>query len=63
MVDRLLIKPGINERLSESVRTALKLTDGAVIISVVDGDEKMYSERMACVNCGINVPPLEPRSF
>ena len=63
VVDRLLIKPGIGERLTESVRTALKLTGGAVLISVVDGEEKLYSERMACVNCGINVPPLEPRSF
>src|SRR5207247_3721991 len=63
VVDRLLIRPGINERLSESVRTALKLTGGAVLVSVIDGEEKLYSERMACVNCGINVPPLEPRSF
>ena len=63
VVDRLLIKQGIAERLTESVRTALKLTGGAVLISVVDGEEKLYSERMACVNCGINVPPLEPRSF
>jgi excinuclease ABC subunit A len=63
VVDRLLIKPGITERLTESIRTALKLTNGAVLVSVVDGEEKLYSERMACVNCGINVPPLEPRSF
>ncbi|PWT81226.1 MAG: excinuclease ABC subunit A [Acidobacteria bacterium] len=63
VVDRLLIKPGIGDRLSESIRTALKLTTGAVLVSVVDGEEKLYSERMACVNCGINVPPLEPRSF
>ena len=63
VVDRLLIKPGINERLTESIRTALKLTGGAVLVSVVDGEEKLYSEKMACVNCGINVPPLEPRSF
>ncbi len=63
VVDRLLIKPGINERLTESVRTALKLTGGAVLVSVVDGEDKLYSERMACVNCSINVPPLEPRSF
>jgi excinuclease ABC subunit A len=63
VVDRLLIKPGINGRLGESVRTALKLTNGAVLVSVIDGDEKLYSEKMACVNCGINVPPLEPRSF
>ena len=63
LVDRLLIKPGIHERLADSIRTALKLTGGAVLVSVVDGDEKLYSERMACVNCSINVPPLEPRSF
>src|SRR5207244_7214106 len=63
VVDRLLIKPGINERLGESIRTALKLTNGSVLVSVIDGQEKLYSEKMACVNCGINVPPLEPRSF
>ncbi|MEK6335520.1 MAG: excinuclease ABC subunit UvrA [Acidobacteriota bacterium] len=63
VIDRLLIKPGINDRLSESIRTALKLTNGAVLVSVIDGEEKLYSEKMACVDCGINVPPLEPRSF
>ena len=63
VVDRLLIKDGVKERLGESVKTALKLTDGAVIVSIIDGDEKMYSEKMACVNCGINIAPLEPRSF
>src|SRR5262249_19845204 len=63
VIDRLLIKPGIKDRLTESIRTALKLTSGVVLISIVDGEEKLYSERMACVNCGINVPPLEPRSF
>ena len=63
VVDRLLIKTGIRERLTDSIRTALKLTGGAVLISIVDGEEKLYSERMACVICGINVPPLEPRSF
>ena len=63
VIDRLLIKSGINARLGESLRTALKLTGGAVLVSVIDGEEKLYSEKMACVNCGINVPPLEPRSF
>ncbi len=63
VVDRLLIKEDIKERLNESVKTALKLTDGAVLISVIDGDEKLYSEKMACVNCGINIATLEPRSF
>ncbi len=63
VVDRLLIKEGIKERLSESVKTALRLTGGAVLISIVDGEEKLYSEKMACVNCGINIATLEPRSF
>jgi excinuclease ABC subunit A len=63
VIDRLLIKPGIKDRLGESVRTALKLTNGTVLVAVIDGEEKLYSEKMACVNCGINVPPLEPRSF
>ena len=63
IVDRLLIKEGIKERLSESVKTALKLTSGAVLVSIIDGAEKLYSESMACVNCGINIAQLEPRSF
>jgi len=63
IVDRLLIKEGVKERLQESVKTALKLTGGAVLVSIVDGEEKLYSESMACVNCGINIAQLEPRSF
>jgi excinuclease ABC subunit A len=63
VVDRLLIKEGVKDRLTESVRTALKLTGGAVLVSVIDGDEKLYSEKMACINCGINIATLEPRSF
>ena len=63
VVDRLLMKEGVRERLTESVKTALKLTGGAVLVSIVDGEEKLFSERMACVNCGINIAPLEPRSF
>ncbi len=63
VVDRLLMKEGVRDRLNDSVKTALKLTDGAVLVSIIDGEEKLYSERMACVNCGINIAPLEPRSF
>jgi len=63
VVDRLLIKEGVNERISESVKTALRLSGGAVIVSIIDGDEKLFSERMACVNCGVNIAALEPRSF
>jgi excinuclease ABC subunit A len=63
VVDRLLIKSGISQRLEESVRTATRLTDGIVVVSVVDGEERLCSERMACVDCGISIPQLEPRSF
>jgi len=63
VVDRLLMKDGVRERLAESVKTALKLSGGAVLISIIDGEEKLYSEKMACINCGINIAPLEPRSF
>src|SRR5258708_36935753 len=54
---------GRKKRLVKPIGTDWKFTGGAVLVSVVDGEEKLYSERMACVNCGINVPPLEPRSF
>ena len=63
VVDRLLIKEGVAERLAESVKSALRLTGGAVLVSVIDGEEELYSEKMACVNCGISIAPLEPRSF
>jgi excinuclease ABC subunit A len=63
VIDRLLIKDGVKDRLLESVKTALKLTGGAVLVSIIDGEEKLYSEKMACVNCGINIATLEPRSF
>ena len=63
VVDRLLIKEGVNERITESVKTALRLSGGAVLVSIIDGEEKLFSERMACVNCGVNIAVLEPRSF
>ena len=63
VVDRLLIKAGVHKRLEESVAAAAKLTDGLVLVSIVDGEERLYSEKMACPDCGISVPALEPRSF
>ena len=63
VVDRLLIKPGIAERLTQSLNTALKLAQGLVTVSVVDGIEQVFSEKLACPECGISVPQLEPRSF
>jgi len=63
VVDRLLLKTGIAQRLEQSVETALRLTGGLVTIAVVGGEEHVYSEKLACSSCGISVPQLEPRSF
>src|SRR5712664_350228 len=63
VVDRLLVRPGIAGRLEQSIATALKLAKGLVTVVVVGGTEQVYSEKMACSDCGISVPLLEPRSF
>jgi excinuclease ABC subunit A len=63
VVDRLLMKNGVAQRLEQSIETALKLTGGLVTIAVVGGEERVYSEKLACPDCGISVPQLEPRSF
>jgi excinuclease ABC subunit A len=63
VIDRLLVKPGIEHRLELSVGLAMKLAGGLVQVAVVGGEEQLYSERLACPDCGISVPQLEPRSF
>ena len=63
VIDRLLVKPGIEHRLEMSVELAMKLAGGLVQVAVVGGEEQLYSEKLACPDCGINVPQLEPRSF
>jgi excinuclease ABC subunit A len=63
VVDRLLLKPGIESRLASSIETAIKLAKGIVQVAIVNGEEKLYSQEWACVECGISVPTLEPRSF
>jgi len=63
VVDRLLVKPGIEKRLEASIETATKLADGLVLIAVVNGEERLYSQKLACTECGTSVPQLEPRSF
>ena len=63
VVDRLLIKPGIQRRVESAIQTAMKLTRGIVLIAVVNGEERLYSERLACVDCGISIPAVEPRTF
>jgi excinuclease ABC subunit A len=63
VVDRLVIKPGVETRLESSIVTATKLAEGLVIVAVVNGEERLYSQKLACPNCGASVPQLEPRSF
>src|SRR5579862_7395417 len=63
VVDRLLVRPGIEKRLEASIETATKLANGLVLIVVVNGDERLYSQKLACMECGTSVPVLEPRSF
>ena len=63
VVDRLLVKPGIAARLEQSIAAALKLAGGLVTVAIVGGKERVFSEKLACPDCGISVPQLEPRSF
>ncbi|MGB2677831.1 MAG: excinuclease ABC subunit UvrA [Candidatus Acidiferrum sp.] len=63
VIDRLLVKQGISSRLEQSIATALKLAQGLVTVAVVGGKEHIFSERLACPDCGLSVPQLEPRSF
>ncbi len=63
VVDRLLLKAGMEKRVEASIETATKLAGGLVMVAVVNGAERMYSQNMACPDCGESVPELEPRSF
>src|ERR1700721_2236294 len=63
VVDRLPLKAGSEKRLEASIETAAKLANGLVTVSVVNGEEKLYSQKLACPNCGTSIPQLEPRSF
>ena len=63
VIDRLVIRDGINKRLTDSVETALKMADGLVLIDVIDGEEHMFSQNYACDDCGISIPEFTPRMF
>jgi excinuclease ABC subunit A len=62
-VDRLVRKDGIRQRLSDSIELAVGLADGMVRIQPVEGEGQTFSERFACIDCGISYPPIEPRMF
>ena len=63
VVDRLIIKEGIEGRLSESIESALKLAEGLVIVNVIGGEDILFSEKFSCPDCGISIDELEPRMF
>jgi len=63
VVDRLIVKSGIERRLSESLETALGLADDIVVINTYEGGDQLFSRRLACVACGISMPEMTPRAF
>ncbi len=63
IIDRLVIKDGIEKRLTDSIETALSLADGVVIIDVIDGEEMTFSQNYACDDCNISMEELSPRMF
>jgi excinuclease ABC subunit A len=63
VVDRLIVRSGIERRLAESVEVALVLADDVVVINSLDGGDRLFSRKLACVVCGISVPEMSPRAF
>lgn len=63
IIDRLVVKKGMERRLSDSVETALNLAEGVVLIDVMGKEELLFSEKFACLYCGVSVPELSPRMF
>src|SRR5215212_6421861 len=63
VVDRLIVKSGIERRLSESLETALGLAEDIVIVNTFEGGDQLFSRRLACVVCGISMPEMTPRAF
>src|SRR6186997_3407854 len=63
VVDRLILKPGIERRLTESVDIALNLADDIVVINTLDSGDRLFSRRLACTYCGVSMPEMTPRAF
>ena len=63
VIDRLVVREGMETRLADSLETALKLGDGVAYVQIVDGELLMFSENFACVDCGISLPEITPRMF
>jgi excinuclease ABC subunit A len=63
VVDRLILKPGVERRLAESVEIALGLADDIVVINTLDTGDRLFSRRLACTWCGVSMPEMTPRAF
>ena len=63
VVDRIIIKEGVEGRLADSIETALKLAEGLVVINIIDGEDILFSEKFACPECGMSIDELAPRLF
>jgi len=63
VVDRLIVKSGMERRLKESLQVALDLADEIVIVNTYEGGDQLFSSRLACVQCGISMPEMTPRAF
>lgn len=63
VVDRIIIKDGVEGRLSDSIETALKLSEGLVLVNIIDGEDILFSEKFACPECGLSIDELAPRLF
>ena len=63
IIDRLVMRSDIKKRLADSIETALELTDGIVLVEVVDQEEQMFSEHYACLDCQISLPPIDHKMF
>lgn len=63
VVDRLVVKAGMEKRLADSIETVMELSDGLMTVDVIDGEPIMFSQSFSCPDCGISVDEVEPRSF
>lgn len=63
VVDRLIVKPGIESRLTSSIENTLALAEGLMVVDVIDGERLQFSQSFACPDCGISIDEIEPRSF
>jgi excinuclease ABC subunit A len=63
LVDRLIVRSGIERRLAESVEIALGLASDVVVINALEGGDRLFSRKLACVDCGVSVPEMSPRAF